>query len=214
MRHDDGSRGALLRGGEAALWSWVPERVVPDSETLLDEVRAQYREAAAQVPWPPRTALRLHLVFSALPGAAVYSALRSRGWSRDQAIAAVSDVIARRARRGHARLERLNRLRPARAAFLPFARVATRVGFPSPGWETRWRERSGRTVAFDMTRCYLLDTFTALGVPELTRAYCAADDLLYADLCPQLRWTRTGTLATGAPVCDFRFERIESGRGQ
>ena len=61
-----------------------------------------------------------------------------------------------------------------------------------------------------MRRCYFLDTFTALGIPELTRAYCAGDDVMYAGLCPQLRWLRTGTLATGAPACDFRFERVES----
>ena len=205
-------RHVLTARGEVAVRSWVPEGLVPDRARLLVRARTHYRRAAAQVPWPPRLALQLHLAFSALPGAAAYAALRDRGWGQEQAVEAVADVIAARAERPRLRLEHLMRHRPSRAAFLPVAELVTRVGFPSPGWEARWRERSGSAVAFDMTRCYLLDTFTRLGVPEITRAYCAADDVLYGDLCPQLRWLRTGTLATGAPVCDFRFERAEGGR--
>jgi hypothetical protein len=202
-------RPSLTRHGAVTLRWWVGDGLVPDRQAFLAEVRRHYWRAAARTPWPPRLALQLHLVFSALPGAAVYGALRDRGWDQEPAVEAVAKVIESRARRDRARLQPLARVRPLRAAFLPVAQLATEVGFPSPGWETRWRQLSNGVVAFDMTRCFLLDTFTRLGVPEITRAYCAADDVLYGDLCPQLRWLRKGTLATGAPVCDFRFERVE-----
>ncbi len=213
MRQEHLAKSALARRGAAALQAWVGD-LVPDREALLVEVRARYWLSVAEVAWPRRRALQLHLVFSALPGAALYGTLRERGWEQDRAIDAVAEVLANRAARHRVRLERLTRVRVLRAAFLPAARLATRVGFPPPGWETRWRERSATVVAFDMTRCFLLDTFTQLGVPEMTRAYCAVDDQLYGDLCPQLRWLRTGTLATGAPACDFRFERAEDVRAR
>lgn len=209
MRLNDQARHALTRRGAAALDSWVGGDLVPDAGALVDEVRTRYWHLAPQVAWPRRRALQLHLVFSALPGAALFGALRDRGWDEDEAVGAVAHVVTGRAVQHRRRLEHLTRHRTLRAAFLPAAQLVTRVGFPSPGWETRWRERSASAVAFDMTRCYLLDTFTQLGCPGLTKAYCAGDDALYTDLCPQLRWQRTGTLGTGADVCDFRFERQE-----
>lgn len=209
MRLKDQARHALTRRGAAALGSWVGGANVRGEDALLDEVRTCYWHLGTQVAWPRRRALQLHLVFSALPGAALFRALRDRGWGEDQAVAAVAEVINGRAVQQRRRLELLARHRALRAAFLPAAQIVTRVGFPAPGWETRWRERSASAVAFDMTRCYLLDTFTQLGCPELTKAYCAGDDALYTDLCPQLRWQRTGTLAAGADACDFRFERGE-----
>lgn len=180
-----------------------------DREALLADARVHYRHSLARVDWPSRTALRLHMVFSALPGASLYAALRDRGWAEQPATTAVAAVIERRTARQRRRLERLVRHRSLRSAFLPATSWVTRLGFPTPGWEAHWRERTADVAAFDMTRCFLLDTFTRLGVPEITPAYCAGDDLLYSDLCPHLRWLRTGTLATGAPACDFRFERVE-----
>lgn len=188
---------------------WVDEQVAPDLDALTAEMRTRYWHHVAQVAWPSKRAMQLHLTMSILPGAALYGALRERGLPAGEAVDAVAALIARRSASRRARLERLTRHRLVRTAFLPLAQLVTRVFFPSPGWETHWRERSGTAVAFDMSRCYFLDTFTALGMPELTRAFCAGDDVMYADLCPQLRWLRTGTLATGAPVCDFRFERAE-----
>lgn len=60
-----------------------------------------------------------------------------------------------------------------------------------------------------MTGCYYLDTLDQLGSRELTPVYCRVDDILYADISPELTWSRTMKLATGGERCDFRFERRE-----
>ncbi len=35
-----------------------------------------------------------------------------------------------------------------------------------PTWGTRWIEDSPRRLRFEITRCFYLDTLTALGIPE------------------------------------------------
>lgn len=212
MRTHDLTHHLLVRRGIAHLDQWIDDQVLDDAgdrEALVVETRIRFWHLVGEVPWPERHAMQLHLALSILPAAALYRALRDRHWSEDEALAAVSALVARRTRPHRRRLERITRHRAARAAFLPVARTVTRVGFPSPGWQITWRERSRQAVAFDISACYFLETFRALGMPELTRAFCAGDDLMYAGLCPQLTWRRGGTLGRGAPRCDFRFEHSE-----
>ena len=57
-----------------------------------------------------------------------------------------------------------------------------------------------------MNRCFDLDMLRQLDAAPIAPAYCAVDDVLYRDLCPQLRWTRAGTFTTGSTHCDFCFE--------
>lgn len=67
-------------------------------------------------------------------------------------------------------------------------------------------EDSKDCFAFNTTRCFILDTLTKNGAPELTRLYCKTDDWLAAEL-PKIRWRRTKTLANGDELCDFRWCR-------
>ncbi len=212
MRTHDLTHHLLVRRGIARIGHWVDDQVLGDAEdrdALLVETRIRYWHLVGEVPWPERHAMQLHLTLSILPAAALYRALRDRHLSEDQAVSTVAALVARQTGPHRRRLERITRHRAARGAFLPVARGVTRVGFPSPGWEITWRERSRHAVAFDISTCYFLETFRALGMPELTRAFCAGDDVMYAGLCPQLRWQRSGTLGRGAPRCDFRFEHSE-----
>ncbi len=41
--------------------------------------------------------------------------------------------------------------------------------------------------------------------PELCPLYCENDDIAFAGLAPKITFHRTGTLASGAPCCDFHF---------
>lgn len=57
-------------------------------------------------------------------------------------------------------------------------------------------QRTPHCVAFDMTRCFDLGMLGLLDATAIAPAYCAVDDVLHTDLCPQPRWQGTGTLAT------------------
>ncbi|MGB8019728.1 MAG: L-2-amino-thiazoline-4-carboxylic acid hydrolase [Candidatus Nanopelagicales bacterium] len=63
--------------------------------------------------------------------------------------------------------------------------------------------------AFNMTRCYALDTFRDLDAAPAARVMCASEQLL-AEASPLVRFSREGTLAAGAGHCDFRYELLDS----
>jgi len=200
----DLARSALLHAGRSSIGVWL--RHVPAADPLLlNEARRGFDRLSGQVPWPGPPVLRAHLAFSVLPGAAIYRAMRERGWDADAAADSVTHALAAMAAPRHRVLQRLTRRDRGRRLFMAAARRSLRA-FPPPGWQATWVERSASRVAFDMTRCFDLDMLRQLDAEAIAPAYCAVDDVLYADLCPELCWARSGTLATGAPRCDFRFE--------
>ena len=62
-------------------------------------------------------------------------------------------------------------------------------------------------IAFDITRCYYLNTLTALGAPELTASFCASADVMAEHFPPAIRFGRPRTLGSGDAVCDFQYCR-------
>jgi hypothetical protein len=174
---------------------------------FAQDVKTAYDRLADRVPWPTRTALQIDLAFLVLPGAALYTALLEHRRTSRNAAETVSVTLTTMAAPHRRRARLLTRYEPGRRLFMAVARRSL-WAFPSPGWEATWVERSPRRVAFDMTRCFNLDMLRRLDAAAIAPAYCAVDDVVYADLCPQLKWERTGTLATGATHCDFCFEHV------
>lgn len=61
-------------------------------------------------------------------------------------------------------------------------------------------------VRFDVNRCPYCKYLTEIGCPEIIRFSCEVDDWIYGNL-PGLRYSRTGTIGTGADRCDFCLKR-------
>lgn len=205
------TRSVLLKAGRVSIGSWLRAGDLTDPQVAQD-VKTAYDRLADRVPWPTRTALQIHLAFSVLPGAALYTALLEHDRTTQTAAETVSAALTTMAAPHRRRVQLLTRYEPGRRLFMAVTRRSL-WAFPSPGWEATWVERSPRRVAFDMTRCFDLDMLRRLDAAAIAPAYCAVDDVLYADLCPQLKWERTGTLATGATHCDFCFQHIASQQG-
>ena len=101
----------------------------------------------------------------------------------------------------------------ASLARLPFAYTWYRLGvkkhmakhFPPEGWETQWVRCDGKEIHFNLHTCLYQTVTQALGCPELCPLYCENDDIAFAGLAPKITFRRTGTLASGAPCCDFHF---------
>jgi ubiquinone biosynthesis protein len=86
--------------------------------------------------------------------------------------------------------------------------VATRLfrGFPfgAPAYQWRDVKAAANVVAFDCLRCPVAEYFVRHGEGELCcHTFCQLDFPLAAQWGGRLE--RTGTLALGAPVCDFRW---------
>lgn len=76
-------------------------------------------------------------------------------------------------------------------------------------------EDTSRVLAFNITYCAWHEVAKAFGDPYLCYpSTCYGDDAYISKSLAGsgCRWKRTGTLATGAPVCDFVFE-YDSGGG-
>lgn len=73
-------------------------------------------------------------------------------------------------------------------------------------------EQSHDAFAFDVTRCAYAEFYKALGEPELGfLLVCTADFATAEGFGPDISLTRTQTIMQGAPHCDFRYRRGDSG---
>lgn len=73
--------------------------------------------------------------------------------------------------------------------------------------ESTVRELSDQVFAFDVTRCRYAEMYGALGLGELGATLsCDRDGSLIEGFNPNVTFTRTQTIMSGADSCDFRFE--------
>ncbi len=178
-----------------------------EAERLVARAQARYDELYVDRPRPGGRALRYHLERGILPGLALYQTLLAEGDDQETALADVEraiDLLSVRLGRVMSLLGRLP------DAFGIFRRVVTwvmRLGFPAEGWEMEPVENSDSCVAYDVRRCFYLDTLTSYGAPELTRVFCSGDDVAFPELAPAITWERKTTLGRGGERCDFRWCR-------
>ena len=73
--------------------------------------------------------------------------------------------------------------------------------------ESEVRELSDDVFAFDVTRCRYAEMYRSLGLEDLGATLsCNRDGSLIEGFNPNVRFTRTQTIMSGADHCDFRFE--------
>ncbi len=70
-------------------------------------------------------------------------------------------------------------------------------------------EISPKEMRFNMTKCPYSELCTKYGYPEITKAFCRGDDIVYGNMHPKLIWGRTKTIGDGDTVCDFKLTVIE-----
>ena len=63
-------------------------------------------------------------------------------------------------------------------------------------------------MAVNYTKCGLTDWFQDQGAPEIAPIACEGDHIQFA-LWKGLKFERTQTIASGAPICDMRFYKPE-----
>ncbi len=205
---------APLRMPFAGPWqrALAPTRGAAEAGRLIAGAETRYRELYVGRPRPASRALRIHLEHSMLPGLALYQTLLEAGDDRETALATM-DALCADSVTGLVRLMAVLRRLPR--PFAIFRRVepwVVRLGFPEEGWGLEPVESSEDCVAFNVNRCFYLDTLSSYGAPELTRVFCDGDDVYFPALEPSIMWERTTTLGRGGERCDFRWSRAASER--
>lgn len=150
--------------------------------------------------------LYLHLQNSILPAVALYEGLQKEGMAKEEIIRRIRRSVTENSEKTAEKFQKLAGIPGFYHLLGPVFALSLRTVFHPKGWDFRWKRRDAEEIAWDCDRCFYLDTFTAHGMPELTEIFCEADDVNFGHL-PGIRWARTETLASGAPVCNFRFVR-------
>ncbi len=125
----------------------------------------------------------------------------------ERAIAVLRRVIGELARQGGADLARSLGEQSLEA----FARTLDRWR-ENGALEIELLEQSAERLSFNVRRCRYAEMYHALGLAELGSSLsCQRDFALAEGFSPDIQLVRTQTLMEGAPFCDFRFRREESG---
>lgn len=70
--------------------------------------------------------------------------------------------------------------------------------------------QSPKKFYFNVTRCRYAEMYKELGISEFGHLLsCGRDAALISGFNPQIKLTRTKTIMSGAPYCDFRYELEE-----
>ncbi|MBN1428497.1 MAG: L-2-amino-thiazoline-4-carboxylic acid hydrolase [Anaerolineae bacterium] len=179
------------------------------ASALAERIRLYYGDLYAQRRHYAHHALRAHLEKSILPGLAAYQVLREDGLDEQEAIATVERFFEAAYATYRWQMVWMARLPFLFPLFRFIIRRILKSNFPQEGWQFEWVEDSPTRLAFNDYCCFYLDVLTEYGVPELTPAFCATDDMMIDNFASRIRWERTTTLGHGGDRCDFRYCSIE-----
>lgn len=177
---------------------------------LTEAVRQRRTTLIAEASLPENKALASHLIENILPGLALYQVLLQEHAGDQQAALAEVDEAFRAEALSKYRLF-LMPLKVLPAPFQLFKFILPQVmkQYPAEGWDIAYVEDSDDKVAFNITRCFYLNTLTAYGAPELTAVFCKVDDMMAECFPPAIRFVRSHTLGRGDVLCDFQYYRVE-----
>ncbi len=203
-------RGEEMRGLRCLRQVLTRRHGAGKAEHLVAAVLQEHAVLLAETPMPENRDLRWHLKENILPGLAMYRVLlQEHDNDRQAALAEVDEVIRTRTLAANCLL-----LAPLKVLPAPFGIFRAGFGlamkkFPAEGWDITYIENGKDRVAFNITRCFYLNTLTACGAPELTASFCKSDDVMAELFPPSIRFERLHTLGRGDMVCDFRYCRVE-----
>jgi hypothetical protein len=173
---------------------------------LHTRAKARYLEIEPTIPLFQQSTNRALFVLGP-PVLAIYQALQSDlGVDRAPALRLVEEMLLafyrKQMKKGPilgAAMSLALRLKPARSLLLRSLAVDEPEGFLFEKIDD-----PGALMAFDVRECALVKFARRHGAPEIVPMLCRLDDLAAASLSG-IELRRTGTIATGAARCDFRY---------
>lgn len=168
-----------------------------DGEAILAELYKQFPEASRNH----------HLRERILPVAALQRLLQQKGASKEEAVRRASEIYHQEQILPGARtFRKILRIPFLWKLFLPLLRkVLSRSYKSSDGFVMNFHKMNNEEARFDVLRCPYFEYCRQLGCPELTDAFCRADDLAYGQAHPKIVFERSGTIGRGQEKCDFYF---------
>lgn len=148
-----------------------------------------------------------HLCHNILPGFACYKALLNAGISQEQAVDFIEAEMGKAVQRMARLCKRLSNKRYAYPVFKALFGLGMKLGYPNEGWTVETIEVSKQHIRFNMKSCLYCEELDKRGALALCPAFCQTDHTCYDPLAPAVVFKRESTIAKGAALCDFCFER-------
>jgi hypothetical protein len=159
---------------------------------------------------PDNAALRWHLTQKILPGLTLYRALlQEHAGDQAAALASVDEAFRTKTLSKSRLLFGPMKVLPNPFRFFKWIFPQIMKQFPSEGWDISTIEYSADRITFNMTRCFYMNTLTALGAPELTASFCKSDEVMAECFPPAIHFVRPHTLGRGDDVCDFQYCHVK-----
>ncbi len=97
-------------------------------------------------------------------------------------------------------------------SFKEYTKAQLSAGIRDKLHETEILEDTEDTLSFDIKYCVAHEVAKEFGNPAWSYPWCEIDDVVYPEMGVQLgfKYTRSGSLPTGASTCAFRFDRLAS----
>lgn len=179
-----------------------------EAALLLAHVQALYAELYAARRQYAQRGLRSRLENDILPALALYGALLAAGRDQDAALAEIEACFKAAMSPLMTPVRLMARLPDPFPLFKWANRQMAFGGQTSGAWQASLVEDSPDRLAYEIRRCFILDTLMAYGAPELAPLFCKTDDWMMEALPPSIGWFRNRTLGRGDPVCDFDWRRM------
>ena len=176
------------------------------ADQLLEQYRKNYKDLLHHTTLPKDRVLQIHLKYAVLPVLAFYQVLLPlNNGNQERTIDEITQVVREwvlRLTKGP--LIALKYFPQPFTLFKPGFNLVMML-FPSAGFDIDYLEKSNNRIAYNINRCFFLDTLSHYGLPELTPVFCAADEAMAEFFPPSIKFKRTQTLGKGGNLCDFRY---------
>ncbi len=151
-------------------------------------------------------AVQRHTNLEIYPCIALLDAQIRQGVPREVAIQFLFDYIECKSKRMENIIKKIMKI-PGIYKKVPvlFGKMAKKNFGKAANFDAQYHVINKKEMRFDMNKCLYYDIFLYYQYPEMTQAYCQADDILYGNMHPKLSWERTKTLGNGDCICDFKI---------
>ncbi len=172
-------------------------------EKISDASIVRFSELCKENEYEPQ-AMHPHTHVKIYPCIAVLDAQIRNGISREDALAFMFSFIKLRSDSAAKIVKKFMKI-PFVYKKMPvmFGNMTKKKFGKKQNFDAVFHEISSKKMHFDMTKCPYSDICTKYGYPEITKAFCRGDDIIYGDMHPKLVWGRTKTIGDGDDVCNF-----------
>lgn len=141
------------------------------------------------------------------PGIAVFDSLLEYGSSREEAQEFVVEYYSWRSNIMGKKINKFMKL-PGLYRFAPkiCRKLTGKMFSEQAGFKAKQYEKSKSEVRFDMIECPYWNKCKEYGCPEITHAYCKADEICFGNMHEKIIFSRSKTLANHDECCNFSFK--------